>query len=139
MSKNIIHLVRTDNNIFRLANDSDLEEVKNIKFNLVYSYEYKKPRNYEFHKKFFALIKMLFDNQEYYKNIEHLRKDLTVAAGYYELRHGLNGEVLEAKSISFGSMDEIEFNKLYNAVINVIVERFGFDKQHIIDNVLQYY
>lgn len=140
MSKNKIHLIKQSNNTFILANDSDFETAKKIKPGNVYAFEFTKPRNYEFHKKFFALIKMLYDNQEYYDNIEHLRKDLIITAGYYEHRYGLDGqELIEAKSLSFGAMDEFQFNELYNSVINVIVEKFNFNRQDIIDNVLQYY
>jgi len=137
MSK--IHLVRTLSG-FNPATNSDFELSKKIKLNEIYSYEFKRPRNYNFHKKFFALVKMVYENQEQYTNIEHLRKDLIIESGNYDLRYDLLGvEIREAKSISFAKMDEIQFNYLYNSVIDVIVKYFNFDKQEIIENIEQYY
>ena len=134
-----ISLVRTLSG-FKTAYDSDFELSKKIKLNEIYEYECKQTRNIKFHRKFFALINMVFQNQEQYTNIEHLRKDLIIESGNYDLRHDLNGvEIREAKSISFAQMDEIQFSELYNSVIDVIVKYFNFDKQDIIDNVSQYY
>ena len=137
MSK--ISLVRTLSG-FKPAYDSDFELSKKIKLNEIYEYEFKKPRNYNFHKKFFALVNMVFQNQEQYTNFEHLRKDLIIESGNYDLRYDLLGvEIREAKSISFSSMDEVKFSELYNSVIDVIINYFHFDRQDILDNVEQYY
>lgn len=134
-----ISLVRTLSG-FKPAYDSDFELSKKIKLNEIYEYEFKKTRNYEFHKKFFALVNMVFQNQEQYINFEHLRKDLIIESGNYVLRYDLLGvEIREAKSISFSSMDEIEFSELYNSVIDVIIKYFHFDKEEILENVEQYY
>lgn len=134
-----IALVRTLSG-FKPAYDSDIELSKKIKLNEVYVYDFKKPRNYEFHKKFFALVNMVFQNQEQYTNIEDLRKDLIIESGNYYLRYDFLGvEIREAKSISFSSMDDIMFSELYNSVIDVIIKYFHFDKQEIIENIEKYY
>ena len=58
------------------------------------------------------------------KNAERFRKDITILAGYHEMTYRLNGDVrVEAKSISFGSMQEDEFEKLYSACIDVIINK----------------
>jgi len=135
-----ITLIKTFSGSFKPAYDTDYENAKKIALNEPFEFEFKKPRNYRFHKKFFALINMLYQNQEQYNNLEHLRKDLIVAAGYYDLRYNFDGvEILEPKSISFASMDENEFNLLYSAVIDVIVKYFNFDKEDIIREVEQYF
>jgi len=134
-----IALIRTLSG-FKPAYDSDFELSKKIKLNEVYVYDFKKPINYELHKKFFALVNMVFQNQEQYTNAEHLRKDLIIESGNYDLRYDLHGvEIKEAKSISFSSMDEIVFSELYNSVIDVIIKYFHFDRQDILDNIEQYY
>lgn len=134
-----ISLVRTLGG-FKPAYDSDFELSKKIKLNEIYEYEFKKTRNYKFHRKFFALVNMVFQNQEQYTNIEHLRKDLIIESGNYDLRYDLMGvEIREAKSISFSSMDDIKFSELYNDVIEVIIKYFHFDKDEIIENIEQYY
>lgn len=133
-------LIKRDDGLFMLAHDSDYEEAKKVKTGEAYFYEVKKPRNYKFHRKFFALIKLVFDNQERYSNMEYLRKDLIICSGYYDKRYDLHGvEVYEAQSLSFSSMDEDEFSELYNSVVDTICREFNFDKQNIIDNVSQYF
>lgn len=135
-----ITLIKQLNNTFKIAYNSDYEIAKKIPLNEEIEFEFKKKRNYLFHKKFFALLNMVYDNQERYNNIEHLRHDLTIEAGFYEIRHNLHGvEIYEPKSISFASMDENEFSDFYNAVLDTIVKHFNFDKQDVIDNIEQYF
>lgn len=133
-------IVKQLNNTFKVAYDSDYEKMKRIKVGDFLECEIKKPRNYRFHKKFFALIQMIFQNQERYNNIDDLREDLTIEAGYYVKRENIKGELIKrAKSISFANMDEHEFSDFYSAVLDEIVKHFNFDKQDIIDNVEQYF
>jgi len=133
-------IVKQFNNTFKVAYDSDYDKMKRIKVGDFLQCEIKKPRNYMFHKKFFALLNMIFQNQERYNNIDHLRNDITIEAGYYTLRHNLEGkEVYEANSISFSKMNEETFGEYYSKCLDVIVKYFNFDKQSIIDNVEQYF
>ncbi|MDN2710660.1 DUF1367 family protein [Janthinobacterium sp. SUN118] len=97
--------------------------------------DFKKVRNYQFHKKYFALVTFAFNQweprggltykgQPVAKNKERFRKDIAILAGFFESTVNLKGEVrLEAKSISFSQMDEIEFEALYSATIDVILSR----------------
>ena len=135
-----VFLVKQLNNSFKVAHNSDYEKIKKLKVGEEYQCEIKQPRNLKFHRKFFALINLLFENQEQYSNIERLRKDLIIEAGFYDEWADLHGEIhKEAKSISFASMKEHEFNDLYNRVIDVIVKYFHFGKQEIVNNVNQYF
>ena len=135
-----ITLIKQLNNSFKLAYNSDYETAKKIALNEPVEFEFTKKRNIKFHKKFFALLNLVFENQELYINIEHLRKDLTISAGYYILRYNFEGvEITEAKSISFANMDEIEFSEFYNRVIDVVVKWLGIEKQDIIENIQQYF
>jgi len=135
-----ITIVKQLNGSFKVAYDSDYEKAKKLKVNTEYQCEVKRPRNYEFHKKYFALINMVFENQEKYINIDHLRKDLTIASGFYTKRFDINdNEILEPDSISFGSMKQDVFDDLYSKTLDAIVTYFHFEKQDIIDNVEQYF
>ena len=135
-----ITLIKQLNNSFKIAYNSDYENAKKIPLNEPIEFEFKRVRNYKFHKKFFALINLVFENQEQYINIEHLRKDLIISAGYYDLRFNIEGvEIQEAKSISFAKMDEAEFSELYNRIIDVVVKWLGIERQDIIDNIEQYF
>ena len=133
-------LVKQLNNSLKVAYNSDYDKIKKLKLGEEYQCEIKQPRNLKFHRKFFALINLLFQNQELYVSSDRLRKDLLIAAGFYQDWIDLNGEKQkEAKSISFSKMKQEEFDQMYTKVIDVIVHHFNFNKQDIIDNVEQYY
>ena len=135
-----LSIVKTLSGTFKVAYDSDFEKAKSIPVNVPFEIEYKKKRNILFHRKFFALIELVYQNQEVYNNKEHLRKDLTISAGFYEIRHNFEGvEIYEPKSISFGNMDEVEFSELYNRFVDVVVQWLGIDKQSIIDEIEQFF
>lgn len=136
-----IALIKGLDNKFSIAYDSDYELAKKIKPNEVYEFEYKKTRNIKFHRKFFALVNLCFSNQETFNNIKHLRKELIICSGHYELIFDLETgtQKKEALSISFASMDETAFNTLYNDVLNVICDKFLFDKEDVLNNVAQYF
>jgi hypothetical protein len=94
------------------------------------------PRDPVKHRKFFALLTLGFEHwgakrvhktyrgMAVEKNFETFRKDITKLAGYFEQHWDLEGRMqVVAKSISFGSMEDPEFNELYDAVANVLLER----------------
>jgi len=134
-------LIKTLNGSFKLAFDSDFEKAKSIPLNEPFEVVYTKKRNAKFHRKFFALINLCYQNQSIFNNLEHLRKELIICAGHYELIFDLESgtQKKEAQSISFAKMYETECNKLYTDVLNVICDKFLFDKQEILDNVAQYF
>jgi len=134
-------LIKTLNGSFKLAFDSDFDKAKQIPLNEPFEVKYTKKRNAKFHRKFFSLINLCFQNQDRFNNLEHLRKELIICSGHYELIFDLETgqQKKEALSISFANMDETEFNKLYTDVLNVICDKFLFDKQEVLDNVSQYF
>ena len=112
------------------GNEELLEALKPGEYKAVIT----KPRNIKFHRKFFALLNFAFEqwdpdslyykNQPVQKNLDRFRKDITILAGYGNPVINLKEDVrIEAKSISFASMDEVEFDELYNQVINVILDK----------------
>ncbi len=93
----------------------------------------KRHRNPKHHKKYFALLNLAFDHWEpaantykgqvVGKNFDQFRNDVVCLAGFYEMAVNLRGETrLTAKSISFASMDQAEFDALYNATVSVILK-----------------
>ena len=106
----------------------------------IIEYQFKQVRNVKFHRLFFSLLNLVFDNQEIYTNLDHLRHDLTVDAGYYDLTYNFNGEeVKRPKSISFSSMDETEFKKLYSDVLDSILRNFKWSQKDIEENLINYF
>ena len=133
-------MVKQLNGSFLPAHDSDLELARKIKIGDVYRFQYSKPRNYEFHKKFFALMDLVFQNQENYTDRNELREDLIIEAGFwFEKTNYITGEVTrKAKSINFASMDENEFSELYRAMLDTVIRVFGWEGSYIEANVAEF-
>lgn len=134
-------LVTKSNSGLKPSYDSDMEIYVKIPVGETFEIEYKKPRNVKFHRKFFALIKLAFENQEQYKLFDSLRNDLTIEAGYsYEETNFITGQIItKTKSISFASMDEIEFSNLYESVKNVISQWLGIENEAIDEEIEKYF
>lgn len=135
-----LSLIKQPDNRFALAYDSDHEKAMRIKIGEVYKCTITKPRNYEHHKKYFALMKMVFENQEHYTNMDQMRKDITKVAGFVNTHVNFLGEtVIEAQSINFASMDQFTFNELYERTKDVICIHFRLTNELIEENIHQYY
>jgi len=93
-------------------------------------------RNPDFHRKFFALLNLGFEawdpgrkhktyrGEPVRKDFDRFREDVTILAGHYEQTFHLDGTMtLQAKSISFASMDDVEFERVYSSVADVLLEK----------------
>jgi len=87
--------------------------------------EYKPKRNIKFHKKAFALIKVIFMNQDKYINMEDLRTELKLKSGWYQTHVTTKGVLIYIpKSMDFSSMDALEFEEIYQKFIDVALLHF---------------
>tara|TARA_R110000772_G_scaffold35637_5_gene85824 strand:+ start:3747 stop:4163 length:417 start_codon:yes stop_codon:yes gene_type:complete len=135
-----VALTRQDDNTLKACFDSDLDYIKRLPKGDIFFYTVVKERNIGNHRRFFALIKMVFENQDHYNNIDQLRADLLKSAGHYTKRFTFWGEeVTDPKSISFASMDEVAFEDLFRDVTTEIVKHFNFDSETIVENVNRYF
>lgn len=136
-----LYLIKLPNNDFRCAYDSDYDKMLKIKAGEAIKVTVTKARNLKFHKQAMALLKMVFDAQEFYTDIEELRKDLTIQAGFYtEKVNFFTGEITkEAKSWKFEKMDDHEFQEMYNRIKDVICIHTNFTPESIKNNIHQYY
>jgi hypothetical protein len=118
---------------------------------------FKLERNSKFHRKFFALLNVGYEawdpgrkhktykGDPVAKDFDQFREDVTILAGFYEQTFDLDGNMkLKAKSISFASMDQDEFEKVYSAVADVLLEKVlvnykGRDElNEVVDRVLRF-
>jgi len=84
-----------------------------------------KPRNQGHHRKAFALINYIFDNQDRYKTVEDLLVEIKLKAGHYKEHLTTKGQIIYVpKSISFSKMDQVEFNVFYDKVIDIALQHF---------------
>lgn len=109
------------------------EWANKIKHGEVIHADFKRVRNYQFLRKWFALLNVGFDNWEPgeidskygvpEKNFERFRADIVILCGYYDNVVRLDGSVrIEPRSVSFSRMTEEEFSELYNKTINVLLK-----------------
>lgn len=117
---------------------SDFEEKKKLKLGETYKVKVTKPRNSKFHRKFFALLNMAFQNQDHYDNFEKFRFVMTMKAGLFEVIETDKGQVFMPKSISFASMDDVEFEKLYKSMVNEVINLLKIDEDTINNEIINF-
>ena len=123
------------------AYDSDKDIFNKMPLNEPFEIEYTKRRNIKFHRKFFALLKLAYENQSDYRVLEDMRRDLLITSGFYdESVNRITGEINKfAKSINFSSMDEIQFNEVYTNVKETICKWLGIDNETLDEEINQYF
>jgi len=117
---------------------SDFDEKKKLKVGEVYSVEIKKARNYEFLKKFMAMVKVGHNNTKLELPFDVYRKVMIMKAGYFKAYNTGKGVYYEADSIAFENMDEETFQDVYNRVLDVIVKDIGATKEVIEKELLSF-
>jgi hypothetical protein len=118
------------------ADEATREWLAKLRLNAPVQATVKQPRNYQFHKKLFALLQLGFEywsetapalqykGQDVRPDFDRFRRDITVLAGKFHTTVNLKGEIrLEADSISFAKMDQGAFETLYSQVIQVLLTR----------------
>jgi len=118
--------------------NSDLDEIVKLKQNTDYKFEVVHPRNFGFHKKFFALINLGFENQDKYKDYTEYRTIKTMQAGFFKMLITEKGKVFIPESISFASMDEIEFEGVYKKVLDIICSEAGLTSKEIAEELINF-
>lgn len=125
--------------------DSDYELKKRLRVGSVVKCKVSNPRNYEHHKKFFALVRLTFDNlpanlAEYFKvhNEEDMLRRFKRDLGYFKTNLNERGEKeIEYQSISFSAMEQHEFERFYNQCIDLVLYKYlkGIDKEDLITEI----
>jgi len=108
--------------------DSDMDEKQKLKTGSDVVADIKDARNYEFHKRFFALIGLTFDNlnENLQKELGIYTKDdllirLKIDLKLYEVVRYENLGCIALHSISFDKMDQHEFEEFYKRAANQII------------------
>jgi len=123
------------------ACDSDYDAMKRFKNGEPIKAIITKPRNYEFHKKFFALIRCIHHNlpESWGKCSENsFRKVITMRAGFFNVVKTDRGEWQEPVSISFANMDNLEFEEVYNKVLDECLKIIPFDRQDLEKELIEF-
>lgn len=85
------------------------------------SFEHRFPRSPKFHRLHFAMLGLLFDNQEQFANPEDLRKWIEVGAGHCQFVPGPSGRLVALPmSIAYDSLDDAEFYEHHIKVLTFL-------------------
>lgn len=99
----------------------------------------RRTRNSGHHRKFFALVKVVYEAQDRYATQEQLLNVLKMAVGHGELMEVVKGKpMFIPASISFAKMDQTAFEQFYNKVVDVVLSKIlpHVDKQELEQQVL---
>ena len=131
--------------------DKDYEEKKKLVIGKDYQAEIKLARNIFFHRKYFGMLdaawSLLRENQRVFFGgatygetfgKEAFRRSVQISAGFFEPIWDVKGRCWQksVKSIAFDKMDEGEFENLYKAVYDTVMDllamngtsQYDFDK-----------
>ena len=118
---------------FELYSEQDEEAIKRIPDGEVFKVKIHRSRNPDQHRRYFAMLKFVLDNNDKYTNITDLLTEIKIKVGHYEEYITKHGELVYVpKSIDFDSMDEDEFMRFFSLSIDVIIGNFlgvGSDEQ----------
>jgi hypothetical protein len=120
-----LNLIKTHNQTFKAGDGESERYMEKIPFGEQVSCKINRTRNSQFHRKFFSLLSLIFENQERYQSFERFRKEVVMRAGFFEEHVHLTGKVsYVAKSLSYEKMDETEFADLFDKCCVVILQHF---------------
>ena len=129
---------------FEPDTEYDSDDISRIKFGSVVEAEIKQPMNLKFHRKWRALLRFAFENQDKYQDFEDFYIEIKLKTGHYDEHVTTKGNLIYVpKSMSFSKCDEIEFDQRYSKAIDVIIEHFMPDStaeeiDRIILNILDF-
>lgn len=125
--------------------DSDLDRKNRLRVGTVVRCSVRNPRNYEHHKKFFALVRLTFDNLPLplverwnIRNEEDMLRRFKRDLGYFTATVNEHGErEIEYQSISFAAMEQHEFERFYNQCIDLVLYKYikGIGKEDLITEI----
>lgn len=84
----------------------------------------RKPRSPQHHRWFFALLRIVVENTDIWKNEEELLEALKIDVGHTKQIVTLDGEVVfQPDSINFASMDEVKFNEFRKSSCDALAQK----------------
>ena len=125
--------------------DSDHDLKQRLRVGSIVRCRISQPRNYEFHKKFFALVRLTYDNLPLplverwnIRSVDDMLRRFKRDLGYFTSSVNELGErEIEYRSISFAAMDEEEFERFYNGCVNLVLDKYirGLEREDLLTEV----
>ena len=97
----------------------------------------RRPRNLRHHMLFFALLNLVYDNQEYFSRVDDLLDALKIAIGHTKVIVLKNGTYQVPLSISFAAMDQTAFDAFFSRAVDFLITDVvpGMDQKALLDEV----
>ncbi len=118
---------------FTAADDASVDAMKGYRIGDVYRADIVKPRNLKNHRRWWALCTIIYQNTEAYGSTEQVSDHLKILSGHCNsVSSEATGQVyLLPKSIAFSSLDELEFQDVFDRAAKAVCE-------HIIPGINDY-
>lgn len=103
--------------------------------------EIRLPRNLAHHRKYWALVNLIYQNQSRYRSNDELSDAIKVMIGHAQTVTMKNGATFQIpKSIAFHKMDQADFDDFYNRVIKLVCEEIipGMDEGALRGELLEF-
>ena len=147
-----IQVIKLQGGVLAPLDELESEELKSLKNGEQYEIEIIRTRNPAFHRKVFAFFKFCFNHWAADKTewryfdertqFDTFRKNLTVLAGYKVASYTIDGRMrVEAQSLSYGNMEQDEFERCYSALINAAMQNIfkGCNDERILDRLYVFF
>lgn len=127
--------------------DSDHDEKKRLRNGDVVKCKITRPRNYKFHKKFFALVRLTLDNLPEstaealgIRNEDDMLNRIKCDLGLYDVFQIGKQPVISLHSISFAAMDNTEFERFYNRTVDLVLSKYlrGNTREELIEEITHF-
>lgn len=128
-----------------IPNDEEAAEYhKKLKPGQIVAVEMKIPRNLYHHRLIFALLQLTYQNlpEQYetrWPSFDHFRKSVAIEAGHCEELVSSQGEVYRIPgSLSFDTLDELQFTKVSAAMMTVCAQILDMSEPELAGEVSRY-
>jgi hypothetical protein len=106
------------------ADPISAEIIANIKLRETVTASIRRPRNPKHHRKLWALLSVVFENQTAFATIEDLLGAIKLATGLFDTGKTVDGiPYVVPQSISFAAMDQNRFEQWYDKALDVILTK----------------
>ena len=98
----------------------------------------KKPRNYEHHKKYFALLNVIFENTEHFESFEEIQTYFKIKAGIYKTIKVGEKFYPMVGTINFASMNQDAFNLFYSKAVDTALQLVPINQNELAYKVARF-
>ena len=137
--KNLFALIKDKDGNFLPIYPEDHDRAAKVKIGDQVLVKSTNQRSIGFHRKFMALIKTGFENQEQYKDFDDFRYVMTMKAGYYHRVITDKGTLFLPQSVAFDAMDQETFEELFQRVGDVIANLIGVQSEDLMNEIQTFF